>query len=37
MSVEEYLAWVVAMISAVGITATIILTYLIKRSEKKKS
>ncbi len=37
MSVEEYLTWIVVMISAVGITATIILTYLIKRNEKKKS
>jgi len=37
MSVEEYYALVIGIISLIGIIATVILVYLIKREEKKKS
>jgi len=36
MTLEEYYMWTIGMFSLVGITATAILIYLIKKEEKKQ-
>ncbi|EDP73743.1 hypothetical protein [Hydrogenivirga sp. 128-5-R1-1] len=36
MSVEEYYAWIIGFVSLIGVLATVILAYLIKREEKKQ-
>ncbi len=37
MSVEEFYLQIILLVGLVGIIATVVLAYLIKREEKKKS